>query len=296
MPYIPLYPQSLHAISHPSIWAPKQQRNPSNTSTLWPCMPANYAFEQPTQPSYASFMTNKGTSGTLFFSVPDDTESQDVFGPVMSNESRASRLEVKKDVGAIGDRRKKDGGHHSGTDVRDMSDPRSTVRCLSFELFRPLCLPAHSSLLTNWSAPSTLHLLSLPSFITPRPAESHSSRSMSPRQSRRVLHPLALSIYCRRPPMPLPSLPDLHVASIRTMTLRHSRRAMSKLAQYMLSKIMMMLTSCPHSTGKRPSSQFLRCSQTSRPCFPVSLGLFLPSTLLRPLLQVVLSPPIRFPS
>ena len=91
-------------------------------------MPTSSIPEHPALSAHDSLTASKALSGTSYYNSLDHRETQDVFGPVMHNDSQAAHAkEAKKDVGAIGDRRKKDEGYNDISDVRDASDACSTV-------------------------------------------------------------------------------------------------------------------------------------------------------------------------
>lgn len=178
MSYIPLYPHSHNAVSHPSIWSPNQPRKLGSPTNLWPRMPTGNISDPPISSVHDSFTTGNNISKTSDHNVLEDKETQDVFGPVMHNDPKATQaLDVKKDVGAIGDRRKKDDGCKGIADVHDTSDACSTV---SSRLVYYVSLPALtawtpcSSLSVNCYAPLRSHPPYRQSlcFVIPRPAES----------------------------------------------------------------------------------------------------------------------------
>ncbi|KAF8586248.1 ARM repeat-containing protein [Ramaria rubella] len=190
MSYIPLYPQSPNTHLNTSIWAPNQFRKIGSPTHVWPRMPVNSLPEHPPASVHNSPTSVKSLSRTPSYNLLDDRDFQDVFGPVMhNNDPRTTRaLDVKKDVGAIGDRRKKDDGRSAVADVQDTSDSSSAfavgqlLRTLEFTPSLPaepflrhpkasrmaqFPLDESPSASSNSSSPSVLDFLQTPSDTSP---------------------------------------------------------------------------------------------------------------------------------
>lgn len=223
MSYIPLYPQSHNTIPRPSIWGPSQPRKLGSPTKFWPRMPpTSNNSDRPISSIHDSLTTGKNLSKTSYFNEFEDRDTtKDVFGPVMHNDPKATHaVEVKRDVGAIGDRRKKDDGCRNVAERQDASHACSTVssRFVYRVDLQPLISYMLGSLLSgSYCVPLRLHPLCLQSlcFAIPRRAES---QSFLLRNLLRHLptHPLpACMMFSRRPQTPRQLLVDRPLALMR---------------------------------------------------------------------------------
>lgn len=92
-------------------------------------MPTSHLSEHPVLSVHDSLTTSKALNRTSYHNSLDNRKPQDVFGPVMHNESKPTvhAGELKKDIGAIGDRRKKDDVYNGIVAGGDASGACSTV-------------------------------------------------------------------------------------------------------------------------------------------------------------------------
>lgn len=133
MSYIPLYSQSTTVPSNSSsIWAPIQHKRPASSHSSWSCMPT--VNIHPNSPKFynESLTTTKNLGSNPSFALLDHTDrrSLDVFGPVMSNDFKHPSLstQLKKNVGAVGDRRFNHESKQHTSEHQDSSDNCSAVR------------------------------------------------------------------------------------------------------------------------------------------------------------------------
>lgn len=129
MSYLPLYPPPQTA----SIWSPNQSRQSISSSY----MPSQQLRSDQQQVPIALQSSGKDlpSSSSSSYSASLDPR-YDVFGPVMYNRSLIARpLAPSRNVGAIGDRRKKE-------DAEEAPDPSSVVR--------PPYIPLSLTPLVNW--------------------------------------------------------------------------------------------------------------------------------------------------
>jgi hypothetical protein len=252
MSYIPLYPQPRNTISHSSIWGPNQPRKLGSPTNFWPRMPTTSNNpDNPVSSVHDSLTTGKNLNRISYFKVREDRETtQDVFGPVMHNDPKATHaVEVRKDVGAIGDRRKKDDGCNGVAQLRDASDAGATVSSRlvdSIDLQPLIAYILYSSPSGSYYVPLRLHPLYPQSLcsVIPRLAESQNFRLRSLLR-RLPIPPLqAYMTFSRRLQTPL-QLPVDHLRALMHSIRSDLRRAVPGLAPSIHLRATAMFIPCP---------------------------------------------------